>query len=103
MNGGPIDCIADTGVIIGLLRDDPWIKQQISDRSFAITFITLAELSRCYSLQRVAYGSVGEQPPAQRGLRREDRRQTSDVGHRISASQHFSFLARNFVFFVTFC
>jgi predicted nucleic acid-binding protein len=47
MNGGPIDCIADTSVIVGLLRGDPRIKQQISGRSFAITFITLAELRAC--------------------------------------------------------
>jgi predicted nucleic acid-binding protein len=45
MNGGAIDCIADTSAIIGLLRGDPRVEQQVSGRSFAITFITLAELS----------------------------------------------------------
>jgi predicted nucleic acid-binding protein len=44
MNGGP-DCIADSSVIVGLLRSDPRIEREVSGRSFAITFITLAELS----------------------------------------------------------
>jgi predicted nucleic acid-binding protein len=40
-----IDGIADTSAIIGLLRRDSAVEQTISGRHFAITFITLAELS----------------------------------------------------------
>ena len=45
MIGEQIDCIADTSVIIGLLRGDQVVKQQVEGRRFAITFTTLAELS----------------------------------------------------------
>jgi tRNA(fMet)-specific endonuclease VapC len=45
MSGERIDFIADTSVIVGLLRGDSQIVQAISDRNFAITFVTLAELS----------------------------------------------------------
>ncbi len=45
MNGERIDFIADTSVIIGLAADDPQIEQTVSDKRFAITFVTLAELS----------------------------------------------------------
>ena len=45
MIGEQIDCIADTSVIIGLLRGDPVVKQEVEGRRFAITFTTLAELS----------------------------------------------------------
>jgi tRNA(fMet)-specific endonuclease VapC len=45
MNGGRIDFIADTSAIIGLLRGDPRIEPKVSGKNFAITFITLAELS----------------------------------------------------------
>ena len=45
MNGKGTDFIADTSVIIGLLRGDSQIEQVVSDKSFAITFVTLAELS----------------------------------------------------------
>jgi predicted nucleic acid-binding protein len=45
MNGERIDFIADTSVVIGLLRGDSQIKQAVSDKNFAITFVTLAELS----------------------------------------------------------
>lgn len=45
MSGGRIDFIADTSVIVGLLRSDTQIEQTVSDKNFAITFVTLAELS----------------------------------------------------------
>jgi len=45
MNGGAIDFIADTSAIIGLLRRDPQVEQKVSGKTFAITFVTLAELS----------------------------------------------------------
>ena len=45
MNGGTIDFIADTSAIIGLLRRDPQVEQKVSGKTFAITFVTLAELS----------------------------------------------------------
>jgi tRNA(fMet)-specific endonuclease VapC len=45
MNGERIDFIADTSVVIGLLRGDSQIKQAVGDKNFAITFVTLAELS----------------------------------------------------------
>jgi predicted nucleic acid-binding protein len=45
MNGGTIDFIADTSAIIGLLRRDPQIEQKVIGKAFAITFVTLAELS----------------------------------------------------------
>ena len=40
-----IDSIADTSAIIGLLRRDAAVEQLIKGKHFAITFITLAELS----------------------------------------------------------
>lgn len=45
MNGERIDFIADTSAIIGLLRRDPQVEEQVRDKNFAITFITLAELN----------------------------------------------------------
>jgi predicted nucleic acid-binding protein len=45
MNGGAIDFIADTSAIIGLLRRDSRVEQKVKGKTFAITFITLAELS----------------------------------------------------------
>ena len=39
MNGGRIDFIADTSAIIGLLRGDPRIEQQVSGKNFAITLL----------------------------------------------------------------
>jgi len=42
---GKIDIIADTSAIVGLLRRDSGIEQTIDDKNFAITFVTLAELS----------------------------------------------------------
>ncbi len=45
MTSFPIDCIADTSAIIGVLRRDAAIEQKISGKRFAITFVTLAELS----------------------------------------------------------
>jgi predicted nucleic acid-binding protein len=45
MNGQQIDCIADTSAIIGLSRRDLKVTEILSGRKFAITFVTLAELS----------------------------------------------------------
>jgi tRNA(fMet)-specific endonuclease VapC len=45
MNGGQIDCIADTSVIVGLLRKNPQIERNMDGKNFAITYVTLAELS----------------------------------------------------------
>ena len=42
---GPIDCIADTSAIIGVLRRDAAVEAKLSGKAFAITFVTLAELS----------------------------------------------------------
>ena len=42
---GQLEFIADTSAIIGVLRRDPAAEQVISGRNFAITFVTLAELS----------------------------------------------------------
>jgi predicted nucleic acid-binding protein len=40
-----LDFIADTSAIIGVLRRDRAVEREISGKNFAITFITLAELS----------------------------------------------------------
>jgi predicted nucleic acid-binding protein len=40
-----IDFIADTSAVIGMLRRDGAVERKISGKNFAITFITLAELS----------------------------------------------------------
>lgn len=40
-----IDFIADTSAIIGVLRRDAAIEEKVRDKEFAITFVTLAELS----------------------------------------------------------
>jgi predicted nucleic acid-binding protein len=45
MNGEKIDFIADTSAIIGLLRGDAQVEEQVREKNFAITFITLAELN----------------------------------------------------------
>jgi tRNA(fMet)-specific endonuclease VapC len=45
MNGPRIDCIADTSAVVGLARRDPAAVEILSKRNFAITFVTLAELS----------------------------------------------------------
>lgn len=45
MNGKAIDCIADTSAVIGLLRRDPRAEAEVGGRTFAVTFVTLAELS----------------------------------------------------------
>ena len=42
---GRIDFIADTSAIIGVLRRDAAVEEKISGKNFAITFVTLAELS----------------------------------------------------------
>jgi predicted nucleic acid-binding protein len=43
--GARIDFIADTSAIIGFLRRDAVVEEKIRDKEFAITFVTLAELS----------------------------------------------------------
>lgn len=40
-----IDFIADTSAVIGLLRRDAAVERAINGKRFAITFVTLAELS----------------------------------------------------------
>ena len=45
MNGSQIDCVADTSAVIGLSRRDPKAMEVLGSKSFAVTFITLAELS----------------------------------------------------------
>lgn len=40
-----IDFIADTSAVVGLLRRDPAVEQIFTGKNFAITFVTLAELS----------------------------------------------------------
>ena len=42
---GSIDFIADTSAIIGVLRREAAVEQKIFGKNFAITFVTLAELS----------------------------------------------------------
>lgn len=42
---GAIDFIADTSAIIGVLRRETAVEQKILGKNFAITFVTLAELS----------------------------------------------------------
>jgi predicted nucleic acid-binding protein len=45
MNGQHIDFIADTSAIIRLCRGDEKVARQIHGKTFAITFVTMAELS----------------------------------------------------------
>ena len=45
MNGHPIDFVADTSVLIGVLRGDARVREKVHEKSFAITFVTLAELN----------------------------------------------------------
>jgi len=45
MNGGDVDCIADTSIVIGLLRRNRETEQLAAGKNFAITYVTLAELS----------------------------------------------------------
>ena len=45
MNGKRIDFIADTSAIVRLLRGDAQVEEKVRGKSFAITFVTLAELS----------------------------------------------------------
>jgi predicted nucleic acid-binding protein len=45
MNGRQIDCIADTSAVIALSRRDPKTIETLTNKNFAITFVTLAELS----------------------------------------------------------
>ena len=40
-----IDIVADTSAIVGLLRRDSAVELALGDKNFAITFVTLAELS----------------------------------------------------------
>jgi tRNA(fMet)-specific endonuclease VapC len=45
MTGGHIDFVADTSAIILLCRRDPQVEKTVRGKHFAITFVTLAELS----------------------------------------------------------
>jgi tRNA(fMet)-specific endonuclease VapC len=44
-NGQRIDFVADTSAIIALCRSDAKVKEQVRGKTFAITFVTMAELS----------------------------------------------------------
>ncbi len=58
MTSFPIDCIADTSAIIGVLRRDAAIEQKISGKRFTITFVTLAELSLGFKGDAAGSGMV---------------------------------------------
>ena len=45
MNGQRLDFVADTSAIIRLLRGDAQVEEKVRGKFFAITFVTLAELS----------------------------------------------------------
>jgi predicted nucleic acid-binding protein len=45
MSDEEIDFIADTSAIVGLLRHDSKVESQVHEKTFAITFVTLAELN----------------------------------------------------------
>jgi predicted nucleic acid-binding protein len=45
MNGKRIDFVADTSAIVLLCRRDPQVEKMVRGKHFAITFVTLAELS----------------------------------------------------------
>ena len=45
MNGKRIDFVADTSAIVLLCRRDPQVEKIVRGKHFAITFVTLAELS----------------------------------------------------------
>jgi tRNA(fMet)-specific endonuclease VapC len=45
MNGTRIDFVADTSAIILLCRRDPLVEEKVKDKVFAITFVTMAELT----------------------------------------------------------
>ena len=45
MNGQHIDFIADTSAIIRLCRRDAKVAEQVRGKKFAVTFVTMAELS----------------------------------------------------------
>ena len=44
MNGGTFDSIADTSVMVRLFRGDQQMENNIRGYTFAITFVTIAEL-----------------------------------------------------------
>jgi tRNA(fMet)-specific endonuclease VapC len=44
-NGRHLDFIADTSAVIHLCRRDPKVIDQVCGKTFAITFVTMAELS----------------------------------------------------------
>ena len=44
-NGQRIDFVADTSAMIALCRSDAKVKEQVGGKTFAITFVTMAELS----------------------------------------------------------
>ena len=45
MNGTQLDFIADTSAVVQLCRRDPQVEGKVRGKNFAITFVTLAELS----------------------------------------------------------
>jgi predicted nucleic acid-binding protein len=45
MNGKHLDFVADTSAIIHLCRRNPQVQEIVRDKHFAITFVTLAELT----------------------------------------------------------
>jgi tRNA(fMet)-specific endonuclease VapC len=45
MNGADIEFIADTSAIIALLRGDVEVERAIGEKIFALTFVSIAELS----------------------------------------------------------
>ena len=45
MNGADIEFIADTSAIIALLRGDDEVEGKIAGKTFALTFVSIAELS----------------------------------------------------------
>ena len=45
MNGQHIDFIADTSAVIQLCRRDARVEEQVQGKTFAITFVTMAELT----------------------------------------------------------
>lgn len=45
MTGERIDFIADTSAIVALLRGDEHAQEKVRGKTFAITFVTLAELN----------------------------------------------------------
>lgn len=45
MNGNRIDFVADTSAIVLLARHDPQVQAKFKDKIFAVSFVTMAELT----------------------------------------------------------